>query len=109
MKVNIENLLRIVGNEIGNHYQYAMTAFAQDLKTMRDRVRAGDPKAFEEFFATYVFMNEQAQQGPSDLRRAEGFFDPQDQDINSLRAVLLAIKSKADICLNLIDTNNKEG
>jgi hypothetical protein len=57
MRVNIENMLRQIGAQVGNRYayQHMLGQLAKDLLELRDRTQAGDLSALDEFFAGYVF------------------------------------------------------
>jgi hypothetical protein len=69
MRINIENMLRQIGEQVGNRhaYQYVLGSLTKDLKELRDRSRSSPSEAVkvcEEFFATYVFSdNQQTSQG----------------------------------------------
>jgi hypothetical protein len=57
MRVNVENMLRQIGAEVGNRYAYGhmLQTIAKDLLELRDRTQSGDLGALDEFFAIYVF------------------------------------------------------
>lgn len=64
MRINIENMLRQIGAEVGNRYayQHVLGSLTKDLKELRDRSRASPSEAVkvcEEFFAIYVFSDNQ--------------------------------------------------
>lgn len=57
MRVDIENMLRQIGAQVGNRYayQHMLGQLAKNLLELRDRTQAGDLTALNAFFAIYVF------------------------------------------------------
>jgi hypothetical protein len=59
MKVNVENMLRLTGNDAGGAFRHALPKLATNLRELRDRHRVGDGiAALKEFFRVYVFSDE---------------------------------------------------
>lgn len=58
MRVNVEHMLRMAGNDAGGAFRHSLPELADNLRELRDRSRASPSeavKACEEFFAVYVF------------------------------------------------------
>lgn len=62
MKENLDGLLGNAGDAAkkgdkmyGRMYAYSLKELAKNLRDLRDRTRAGDMKALDEFFSIYVF------------------------------------------------------
>ena len=65
MKQSLPGLLLRVGEIVakaakqnGPGYRYALGELVDNLRELRDRTRAGDMTALDEFFAIYVFDDE---------------------------------------------------
>ena len=62
MKENLDGLLRNAGDAAkrgdkmyGGMYAFSLEELAKNLRELRDRTRAGDMAALDEFFSIYVF------------------------------------------------------
>ena len=62
MKENLDGLLGNAGDAAkrgdkmyGRMYAFSLGELAKNLRELRDRTRAGDMAALDEFFSTYVF------------------------------------------------------
>lgn len=65
MKQSLPGLLIRVGEIVakadpqnGPGYKYALSELRENLRELRDRTKAGDMKALDEFFGIYVFEDE---------------------------------------------------
>lgn len=59
MRVDIENMLRQIGESASKRYgyQYMLSEFTKNLRELRDRTERGDMAALDEFFKIYVFSD----------------------------------------------------
>lgn len=59
MRVDIQNMLRQIGESASRKYgyQYMLSEFAKNLRELRDRTERGDMAALDEFFKIYVFSD----------------------------------------------------
>lgn len=55
MKVHVEHMLKLAGNEAGGMFRHTLPALAADLKKLKLAHLRGEQAALDDFFKTYVF------------------------------------------------------
>ncbi|HPW22297.1 MAG TPA: hypothetical protein PLE61_15965 [Vicinamibacterales bacterium] len=60
MKINVENMLRHASQK---ERDWLIGELVRCLKEVRDRARAGDTAAVDEFFALFIFDGDEAKEG----------------------------------------------